>query len=55
MTNDSRFEIELLPKAEKDLDRLKSHRDNAVRELLNLEENPSWESLSRGVSRVLAG
>ncbi|MGI8403429.1 MAG: type II toxin-antitoxin system RelE family toxin [Thermomicrobiales bacterium] len=39
MPND-RFEIDILPKAEKDLDKLKQHRDRAVREILKLESDP---------------
>ncbi|HUG13820.1 MAG TPA: type II toxin-antitoxin system RelE/ParE family toxin [Thermomicrobiales bacterium] len=35
-----RYEIELTRSAEKDLERLKSRRDQAMRALLQLEENP---------------
>ncbi len=40
MTRSDRFEIEILPKAEKDLDDLKHHRDQAVGAILQLEDNP---------------
>lgn len=40
MTSSDRFEVEILPKAEKDLDDLKRYRDDAVREVLKLEDDP---------------
>ena len=43
-----RYEIEILRQAEKDLDRLKDRRAEAVRELLKLEQNSE-------LGRALAG
>ena len=40
MTGSDRFEVEILPKAEKDLDDLKHHREQAVAAILQLETNP---------------
>lgn len=35
-----RYEIEILPKAEKGLKSLRQHQSQAIREILKLEENP---------------
>ena len=38
--NEGRFEVEILPRAAKDLKGLKHHEAQALREILQLEENP---------------
>ena len=40
MPTNNRHEIEILPRAEKDLKALKQNRDQATREILKLENNP---------------
>jgi mRNA-degrading endonuclease RelE of RelBE toxin-antitoxin system len=40
MERTDRYEVEILPRAEKDLKALKQHRVQAVREILKLEVNP---------------
>ena len=40
MTRTERYEVEILPRSEKDLNDLKHNRAQAVRELLRLEANP---------------
>jgi len=40
MERTERYEVEILPRAEKDLNALKQHRTQAVREILKLEETP---------------
>lgn len=40
MPTNNRHEIEILPRAEKDLKALKHNRDQATREILKLENNP---------------
>jgi mRNA-degrading endonuclease RelE of RelBE toxin-antitoxin system len=40
MPPNERFEVEILRQAEKDLDALRSRRDEAVREILKLENDP---------------
>lgn len=50
MPND-RFEIDILPRVEKDLDKLKQQRDRAVREILKLESDPYLGHLLKGSLR----
>ncbi len=40
MEKTERYEVEILPRAEKDLKALRQHRTQAVREILKLEDNP---------------
>jgi len=40
MPKSNRHEVEILPRAEKDLKALKQNRDQATREILKLEDNP---------------
>jgi mRNA-degrading endonuclease RelE of RelBE toxin-antitoxin system len=40
MARTDRYEVEILPRAEKDLQALRNHRAQAIRELLKLEGDP---------------
>jgi mRNA-degrading endonuclease RelE of RelBE toxin-antitoxin system len=51
MPKSRRFAVELLRQAENDLDALKNHRAEAVREILRLEENPELGHLLSGSLR----
>jgi len=46
-----RYSVELLPKAEKDLDDLRQFRDQAVREILKLEHDPHLGHALKGSLR----
>ncbi len=45
---DRPFSVEILPRAEKDLNDLHQSRDQAVREILKLEENPYLGHVLKG-------
>jgi mRNA-degrading endonuclease RelE of RelBE toxin-antitoxin system len=51
MTSSDRFEVELLPKAEDDLDDLANQRDRAIAEILKLELNPHLGHTLKGSLR----
>lgn len=36
----TKFDVEILPRAEKDLKRLRNHQPQAIREILRLEDDP---------------
>jgi mRNA-degrading endonuclease RelE of RelBE toxin-antitoxin system len=40
MGRNDRYDVEILPRAEKDLKSLRNHRAQAIRELLKLEDDP---------------
>lgn len=46
-----RYEVEILPRTEKDLNKLRQDRDQAVREVLQLEANPLLGHTLRGNRR----
>lgn len=45
------YRVDILPKAEKDLDKLRQHRDQAVREIRKLRTNPLKGHTLRGSLR----
>lgn len=49
--NEGRFDVEILPRALKDLKALKQHEAEAIRQILRLEENPELGHMLQGSLR----